>query len=111
MPAKPESPALPASLKEAHEEIYRLVGLLHRQQQDLARNERMVELLKRLPPDFAERVDPALIQAMVRNAGEKAAREEAARQQRELPQLLNEMMRRAEAGQAKAAKDLCTGEP
>ena len=67
MPAKPESmPTKPESLTEAHAEIYRLVGLLHRQQQDLARNKRMVELLKRVPPDLAERVDPALIEAMAR---------------------------------------------
>ena len=102
MSTKPESPALPESLKEAHEEIYRLVGLLHRQQQNLARNKRMVELLQRVPAELAERVSPALIEAMARGEGEKAAREEAARQERELPQLLSEMMRRAEAGHAKA---------
>ena len=106
MSAKPESmPTKPESLTEAHAEIYRLVGLLHRQQQDLARNKRMVELLKRVPPDLAERVDPALIEAMAHREGEKAAREEAARQERELPQLLEEMMRRAEARPRKAAAD------
>ena len=106
MSAKPESmPTLPESLTEAQAEIYRLVGLLHRQQQDLARNKRMVELLKRVPPDLAERVNPALIEAMARREEEKAAREEAARQERELPQLLEEMMRRAEARQRKTAAD------
>ena len=99
MPTKPES------LTEAHAEIYRLVGLLHRQQQELARNKRMVELLQRVPPDLAERVDPVLIEAMARREGEQAAREEAARQQRDLPQLLEEMMRRAEARHEKAAAD------
>ena len=99
MPTKPES------LTEAHAEIYRLVGLLHRQQQELARNKRMVELLQRVPPDLAERVDPLLIEAMARREGEQAAREEAARQQRDLPQLLEEMMRRAEARHEKAAAD------
>lgn len=99
MPAKPES------LPEAHAEIYRLVGLLHRQQQDLVRNKRMLELLQRVPPDVAERVGPSLIEAMARREGEKAAREEAARQQRDLPQLLNEMMRRAEARHRKAAAE------
>jgi hypothetical protein len=96
-------PTLPESLTEAHAEIYRLVGLLHRQQQELARKKRMTELLQRLPPDLADRVDPVLIEAMVRREGEQAAREEAARQERELPQLLNEMMRRAEARHEKAA--------
>ena len=106
MPTKPETmPAKPESLKESHAEIYRLVGLLHRQQQDLVRNKRMVELLKRVPSDLAERVDPALIEAMARREGEKAAREEGARQERELPQLLEEMMRRAEARHRKAAAD------
>ena len=99
MPRKPES------LKEAHAEIYRLVGLLHRQQQDLARNKRTVEFLQHVPLDLAERVSPALIEAMARREGEKAAREEAARQQRDLPQLLEEMMRRAEARRQKAAAD------
>ena len=99
MPAKPES------LPEAHAEIYRLVGLLHRQQQNLVRNKRMVELLQRVPPDVAERVGPALIEAMAHREGEKAAREEAARQKRDLPQLLNEMMRRAEARHRKSAAD------
>jgi hypothetical protein len=98
-------PNLPESLTEAHAEIYRLVGLLHRQQQDLARNKRMVELLQRVPPDLAERVDPALIEAMARREGEKAAREEAARQQRDLPQLLEGMLRRVEARHQKAAGD------
>ena len=102
----PESmPTEPESLTEAHAEIYRLVGLLHRQQQELARNKRMVELLQRVPPDLADRVDPVLIEAMARREGEQAAREEAARQQRDLPQLLEEMMRRAEARHQKAAAD------
>jgi Lon protease-like protein len=103
MSTKPETPALPESLKEAHEEIDRLVGLLHRQQQDLVRSKRTVELLRRVPPELAERVSPALIEAMARREGEKAAREEAARQERELPQLLSEMMRRAEVRHPKAA--------
>ena len=98
-------PTEPESLTEAHAEIYRLVGLLHRQQQELARNKRMVELLQRVPPDLADRVDPVLIEAMARREGEQAAREEAARQQRDLPQLLEEMMRRAEARHQKAAAD------
>ena len=102
----PESmPTEPESLTEAHAEIYRLVGLLHRQQQELARNKRMVELLQRVPPDLAECVGPVLIEAMARREGEKAACEEAARQQRDLPQLLEEMMRRAEARHEKAAAD------
>ena len=101
MSAKPEPmPTLPESLTEAHAEIYRLVGLLHRQQQELA-EKRMTELLQRLPPDLADRVDPVLIEAMVRREGEQAAREEAARQERELPQLLNEMMRRRRPGMRK----------
>jgi hypothetical protein len=50
-------------------------------------------------------VGPALIEAMAHREGEKAAREEAARQKRDLPQLLNEMMRRAEARHRKSAAD------
>ena len=99
MPTKLES------LTEAHAEIYRLVGLLHRQQQELARNKRMVELFQRVSPDLAERVDPVLIEATAHREGEQAAREEAARQQRDLPQLLEEMMRRTEARHEKAAAD------
>jgi hypothetical protein len=98
-------PNLPESLPEAHAEIDRLVELLHRQQQELARNKRVVELLRRVPADLAQRVGPALIEAMARREGDKAAHEEAARQQRELPQLLAEMMRRAEARQREAAAE------
>ena len=39
----------PESLAEAHEEIYRLVGLLHRQQQKVARLKRTKELLRGCP--------------------------------------------------------------
>jgi len=87
----------PNTVAEAHAEIYRLVDLLHRQQQDLVRNKRIVALLKRVPADLAERLGAELIVAMAEREGDKAAREEAARQQRELPQLLEEMMRRVEA--------------
>jgi hypothetical protein len=87
----------PESLAEAHEEIYRLVGLLHRQQQKVARLKRMTELLKRVPADLAERLGPTLIEAMAQREGEKAAREEALRQQRDLPRFMEELVRRAEA--------------
>lgn len=100
----------PENLAEAHAEIYRLVDLLHRQQQELARLRRMKELLSRVPLDLAERVGAEVIEAMARTAGDKAAREEAARQERELPQLLEEMMRRAKARHAEAAGDR-GGEP
>jgi Lon protease-like protein len=90
-------PKLPESLPDAHAEIDRLVALLHRQQREIARNKRMVELLRRVPADLAERVGPELILAMAEREGQKAAQEEAARQRRELPQLMAEMMRRAEA--------------
>jgi hypothetical protein len=70
----------PESLAEAHEEIYRLVGLLHHQQQKVARLKRTKELLARVPADLAERLGPTLIEAMARRAGEQAAREEALRQ-------------------------------
>ena len=43
----------PENLAEAHAEIYRLVDLLHRQQQELARLRRMKELLLRVPLDLA----------------------------------------------------------
>jgi hypothetical protein len=95
----------PESLAEAHAEIYRLVDLLHRQQQEVARLERTNKLLSRVPPDLAERVGPEVIEAMAQRAGDEAARKEAARQQRELPQLLEEMMRRAKARHGKAASD------
>ena len=96
-------PNLPESLPEAQAEIDRLVELLHRQQQELARNKRVVELLRRVPAELAQRVGPTLIEAMARREGDRAAREEAARQQRELPQLLSEMMRRAEVRHPQAA--------
>ncbi len=63
----------PESLAEAHEEIYRLVELLHRQQQKVARRKRMTELLKRVPADLAERLGPTLIEAMAQREGEKGA--------------------------------------
>jgi hypothetical protein len=95
----------PESLTEAHEEIYRLMGELHRQQQKLARLKRTNELLKRVPADLAERVGPELIVAMAERAGDKAAREEALRQERDLPRLVEEMAQRAAARQREAAGD------
>jgi hypothetical protein len=95
----------PDSLTEAHEEIYRLVGLLHRQQQHVARLKRTNELLKRVPADLAERVGPELIVAMAEREGNKAASEEALRQQRDLPRLLEEMTQRVAAKQREAVGD------
>ena len=95
----------PDSLTEAHEEIYRLMGLLHRQQQQVARLKRTNELLKRVPADVAERVGPELIVAMAEREGEKAAREEALRQERDLPRLVEEMTQRAAARQREGAGD------
>jgi len=100
----------PHTVAEAHAEIYRLVDLLHRQQQDLARNERMVALLKRVPADLAERVGAELIVALAEREGDKAARAEAARQQREWPQLLEAMMRRAEARHQQPVGDRSSAE-
>jgi hypothetical protein len=92
----------PESLAEAHEEIYRLVGLLHREQQEAARLRRIKELLARVPADLAERLGPTLIEAMAHREGEKAAREEALRQQRDLPRFMEELVRRAVAGRQQA---------
>jgi hypothetical protein len=92
----------PESLAEAHQEIYRLVELLHHEQQKIARLKRSTELLARVPVDLAKRLGPELIKAMAESEGEKAACEEAARQQRDLPRLLEEFMRRAEARQREA---------
>ena len=95
----------PESLTEAHQEIWRLVELLHHQEQRLARLRRTNELLERVPADLAERVGPELIAAMAKREGEKAAEEEAARQQRDLPRFMEELMRRAEARQGRAVDD------
>jgi hypothetical protein len=101
----------PNSLAEAHAEIYRLVDVLHREQQEIARLRRMKELLARVPVDLAERVGAEEIEAMARHAGDEAAREEAARQERDLPRLLEEMMRRAEAKQRQAVGGPSSAEP
>lgn len=101
----------PETLAEAHAEIYRLVDLLHRQQQEVARLERTNELLRRVPADLAERVGPELILAMAERAGDEAACEEAARQVRELPRLMEEMKRRAEARHRQAAGGPTSPEP
>ena len=95
----------PESLAEAHETIYRLMGELHRQEQRLVRLKRTNEILKRVPADVAERVGPELIVAMAEREGEKAACEEAARQERDLPRLVEEMTRRAAARQREAVGD------
>jgi hypothetical protein len=102
--------ARPDPLTEAHQEIYRLVELLHRQRQKLARLTRSKELLARVPVDLAQRLGPEVIVAMAEREGEKAAREEAARQQRDLPQLLEEFIRRAEAKHRQAAGDESSAE-
>lgn len=97
--------AEPDSLPEAHQEIWRLVELLHRQQQKLARLRRTTELLNRVPADLAERLGPELIRAMAEREGEKAAEQEAARQQRDLPRFIEELLQRAEARQGQAVDE------
>lgn len=94
----------PDNVADAHAEIFRLVDLLHRQQQEIVRLERTQELLSRVPPDLAERVGAEVILAMAEREGDKVAAEEAARQERELPQLLEEMMRRAKAREKAAGE-------
>jgi len=102
--------ARPDPLTEAYQEIYRLVELLHRQRQKLARLTRSKELWTRVPVDLAQRLGPEVIVAMAEREGEKAAREEAARQQRDLPQLLEEFIRRAEAKHRPTAGDESSAE-
>jgi hypothetical protein len=104
-------PVLPESLAEAQEEILRLVELLNRERQKLAGLERSNELLSRVPVELARRVGPGLIVAMAEGEGEKAAREEAARQQRDLPRFLEELMRRVEGKHQQAGDEQGSTKP
>jgi hypothetical protein len=96
------NPNMPESLPEAHAEILRLVESLHEEQRKITRLKRTTELLVCVPADLAQRLEPEVIVAMAEREGEKAAREESVRQQRDLPRLLEESLRRAEAGQRQA---------
>ena len=98
-------PELPETLTEAHREILRLVESLHDEQQKIARLKRTTAILARVPADLAQRLGRELILAMAEREGEKAAEEEAARQQRDLPRLLEELTRRAEARHRQAVGD------
>ena len=95
----------PDSLAEAHQEILRLVDLLHQEQQKLVRSKQTIALLKRVPAALVEQLGPALITAMAASEGDRAARAEALRQQRDLPRLMEELMQRAEARHREALSD------
>jgi hypothetical protein len=78
-------------LQALHSQIDALCDVLLEQSQRVASVQRKVDLLRRLPEDVADRIDPGLLETLLEAAGAEAAQEAAQR----FPELLRQVERQA----------------
>jgi len=64
-------------LRALHEQLEQLKASLSKDRQDVARLRRKVDLLRRLPADLPERIDPQLLEQMLEAEAARAAAQEA----------------------------------
>jgi hypothetical protein len=79
-------------LQTLHAQIDQLVERALRHQQELARYQRRLELLRQLPAEVCQTLGPELLEQLLRREAETAADRAA----REFPQVLSAVERRAE---------------